>query len=477
MQDTRFDQRELLDDVTERASRFLAALPERRVGADPAAIAALEAWSTSKLSDRGISPREVVAELDARLSAATVASAGPRFFGFVHGGSLPAALAANWLAGAWDQNAFSRASSPAAVWIEAMAAAWLLDVLGLPEDSAVAFTTGATLANFTALAAARRRVLADVGCDVEADGLFGAPPITVCVGAECHPTLRKGLGLLGLGRRRVVELEVDRQGRIRADRLPDLHGPLIVCAQAGNVNSGACDPFEALHAWCSERGAWLHVDGAFGLWAQASPALRPLTTGVWLADSWATDGHKWLNVPYDCGIAVVRDAEALHGAMSFGAPYLPTEPHREPFHYGPEASRRARGIEVYAALRSLGRRGVAEMIEAGCRHARRFAEGLREAGHSVLNDVVLNQVVVSFGTAEVDRAVIAAIQAAGECWCGPTHWQGRDAMRISVSGWATSDQDVERSLASILDCAAAVLARRDPVSRLGETTGRATATD
>lgn len=463
MTDTRFEQRELLSDVTERAVRFLAALPERRVGADPAAVAALDGWASAKLPEAGIAPREVIAELDARLSAATVASAGPRFFGFVHGGSLPAALAANWLAGAWDQNAFSSTSSPAAVWIEALAGAWLLDVLGLPAESAVAFTTGATLANFTALAAARRRVLANVGWDVESEGLFGAPPIRVCVSAESHPSVRKGLGLLGLGRRRVVELEVDRQGRIRADRLPDLRGPLIVCAQAGNVNSGACDPFEALAAWCAERGAWLHVDGAFGLWAQASALLQPLTAGVWLADSWATDGHKWLNVPYDCGIAVVRDAEALHGAMAFGAPYLPTEARREPFHYGPEASRRARGMEVYAALRSLGRRGLADLIEGGCRHARRFAEGLHQAGHAVLNDVVLNQVVVSFGPAEVDRAVIAAVQAAGQCWCGPTHWQGRDAMRISVSGWATREQDVERSLASILECAAAVLGgRRDP---------------
>ncbi len=458
MHDGRFDQRELLMEVTERASRFLLALPDRRVAADPAAVAALEAWSASlKLPDAGIAPRDVVAELDARLSAATVASAGPRFFGFVHGGSLPAALAANWLAGAWDQNAFSTASSPAGVLIEALAGAWLLDVLGLPSDAAVAFTTGATLANFTALAAARRRVLADAGWDVEADGLFGAPPITLLVSAESHPSVRKGLGLLGLGRRRVVELEVDRQGRIRADRLPDLDGAAIVCAQAGNVNSGACDPFEALHDWCAERRAWLHVDGAFGLWAQASPTLQSLTAGVALADSWATDGHKWLNVPYDCGIAVVRDAEALHGAMSFGAPYLPTEARREPFHYGPEASRRARGIEVYAALRSLGRRGLAEMIETGCRHARRFAEGLGKAGHTVLNEVVLNQVVVSFGAAEIDRAVIKAIQTAGECWCGPTNWQGRDAMRISVSGWATTDDDVERSLASILQCASTVL--------------------
>lgn len=459
MSDERFDQRALLADAAERATAFLASLPERRVGADPTAVARLEAWSHRALPESGLPPHAVLAELDDQLSAATVASAGPRFFGFVHGGSLPAALAANWLAGAWDQNAFSTASSPAGVGIEALAAAWLLDLLGLPAGSAVALTTGATLANFSALAAARHRVLAKVGWDVEADGLFGAPPITLLVSRESHPTVRKGLGLLGLGRSRVVELEVDRQGRIRADRLPDLAGPLILCAQAGNVNSGACDPFPDLHDWCRERSAWLHVDGAFGLWAQASPSLRGLTAGVALADSWATDGHKWLNVPYDCGIAVVRDAEALHGAMLFGAAYLPTEARREPFHYGPEASRRARGIDVYAALRSLGRRGVAEMIERHCRQARRFAEGLVAAGHEVLNDVVLNQVVVRFGTVEENRAIIEAIQAAGVCWCGPTHWRGHDAMRISVSGWATTDEDVERSLASILACAAAGLGR------------------
>lgn len=462
--DPRFEHANLFANVAERAARYLSALPSRSVAPDPVAVEALVDWSKRPLPDAPTSAADVIAELDAHVSPATMASAGPRFFGWVHGGSLPAALAANWLAGAWDQNAFCFASSPGAVGVEDLALAWLREVLGLPATTAGSFTTGASVANLTALAAARHRVLARAGHDVERDGLFGAPTVTVAISAESHPTVRKALGLLGFGRERVVTLAVDRQGRIDAGALPALEGPLIVCSQAGNVNSGACDPFDALRAWADEREGWLHVDGAFGLWAQASPRTRSLTAGVERADSWATDGHKWLNVPYDCGIAFVRDADALRAAMAFEAAYLPplapaagdrpaVSTPREPFHYGVEASRRARGVEVFAALRSLGRRGLAEMIETGCGHARRFAAGLREAGFEVLNDVVLNQVVVSFGDAARNAEVVRRVQAAGVCWCGPTHWRGRDAMRISVSGWATRTEDVDLSLASILACA------------------------
>ena len=465
--DPRFDQRELLSDAAERATRYLAHLAERPVPPCPAAVDSLRAWADRPLPEAPASPRDVLADLDDAVAPATMASPGPRFFGWVHGGSLPATVAASWLAATWDQNAFAYQSSPGAVLVEELALAWLREALGLPAAVAGTFATGATAANFAALAAARHRVLARVGHDVERNGLFGAPAVTVATSAESHPTVRKALGLLGLGRDRVVALPVDEQGRIDAARLPDLPGPLIVCAQAGNVNTGACDPFDALRDWADERGAWLHVDGAFGLWAQASPRLRHLTAGVERADSWATDGHKWLNVPYDCGIAFVRDEAALRRAMAFDAAYLPggpvdgsaaedrPGPQREPFHYGLETSRRARGLEVYAALRSLGRSGLAEMIERGCAQARRFAEGLRAAGFEVLNEVALNQVVVSFGDGRRTADVIERIQQAGVCWCGPTHWRGRDAMRISVSCWATTDADVERSLESILACARA----------------------
>jgi glutamate/tyrosine decarboxylase-like PLP-dependent enzyme len=323
----------------------------------------------------------------------------------------------------------------------------VLEALGLPPTAGGAFVTGATMANFTALAAARHTVLARAGWDVDDDGLFGAPPITVVVGEEAHPTLIKSLGLLGLGRGRVLQVPVDGQGRMRAGRLPRLDGPAIVCTQAGNVNTGAFDPFDAIVGEAQARGAWVHVDGAFGLWAVASPALAPLTAGLAAADSWATDAHKWLNVPYDSGIAIVRDAQALMAAMAITADYLPTPgDFRNPSEFTPELSRRARGVDVWAALRTLGRRGLAEMVEGCCRHARRFAHELQAAGATVLNEVLLNQVLVSFGDEETTRRVVAELQRDGTCWCGPTVWQGRTAMRISVCSWATTDDDVTRSL-------------------------------
>ena len=439
--------------AAERASAYLTSLPSRPVAPSPDAVRRLRAFLAEPLPTEPTEPARVLEELDRYGSPATVASAGPRFFGFVNGGTLPASLAAHWLASAWDQNAFSVASSPVAAEFEAAALAWLVALFDFPAGTEAAFTTGATLANFSALAAARHRLLARAGWDVEADGLFGAPPIDVFVSAESHPTVRKGLGLLGLGRARVRELETDAQGRIRGDRLPRFGDRTIVCAQAGNVNSGAFDPFPALVEACAAQGAWLHVDGAFGLWARASARRRALADGIEGADSWATDGHKWLNVPYDCGIAFVRDAEALRRSVSFSASYLPADGPREPFHTTPESSRRARGVDVWAALRSLGRRGIEAMIDRACDQATRFADGLREAGHAVLNDVVLNQVVVSFGDAARNARVIDAIQRDGTCWCGPTEWQGRSAMRISVSSHATGDEDVERSLAAILGAA------------------------
>jgi glutamate/tyrosine decarboxylase-like PLP-dependent enzyme len=307
------------------------------------------------------------------------------------------------------------------------------------------------MANFSALAAARHAVLQAAGWDVEADGLFGAPEMTVIVGAEAHPTLFKSLGLLGLGRNRVVQAPVDGQGRLRADALPDISGPTIVCVQAGNVNTGAFDPIAEICERARAAGAWVHVDGAFGLWARAAPSLRHLAAGLELADSWATDCHKWLNVPYDSGLALVRNADALRAAMAVTADYLPTaSPFRNPSDYTPELSRRARGVEVWAALRSLGKKGVAELIERTCRHARRFAEGLDAAGFEALNDVVLNQVLVRFGDADTTQQVIAELQREGTCWCGSTVWQEQTAMRISVSSWATTDADVEQSLEAMI---------------------------
>jgi glutamate/tyrosine decarboxylase-like PLP-dependent enzyme len=443
----------LLHEAAERAIAYLDGLAERRVSPAPEAVRRLAEFHEA-LPEQPTNPLTVLRRLDELGSPATMASAGPRFFGFVIGGALPVTVAANWLATAWDQNAVLFASAPGAAVLEEVALGWLVELLGLPPGTGGAFVTGATVANFTALAAARRAVLARAGWDVEADGLFGAPPVTVVVGDEAHPSLMKALGLLGLGQKRVVRVPVDGQGRLRADRLPQLAGPTIVCLQAGNVNTGAFDPFAEVCAAAHAVGAWVHVDGAFGLWARAAPERAYLAAGLEQADSWATDAHKWLNIPYDSGLAFVREAGALRAAMTLNAPYLPQGDHREPAQYVPELSRRARGVEVWAALRSLGRAGLADMIERNCRQAARFAEGLRAAGHAVLNDVELNQVLVTFGDAALTQRMIAALQADGTCWAGGTVWQGQTAMRLSVSSWATTDVDIERSLEAILRIAA-----------------------
>ena len=441
---------ELLEEAALRARRYLEEISNRPVAPTAAAIQSLRELD-QPLPEASGDPAQTIATLDRVVSPATMAMAGPRFFGFVIGGSLPVAVAANWMATAWDQNAALYERTPGVAHLEEVALRWLIDLLDLPPTTGGGFVTGATVANFTALAAARHSVLQRVGWKVEADGLFGAPPITVITGEEAHPSLIKALGLLGLGRNRLVRVPVDGQGRMRADRLPEFREPAIVCLQAGNVNTGAFDPFGPLIEAAHARGAWVHVDGAFGLWAKAAPSLRYLTEGLELADSWATDAHKWLNVPYDSGLAFSRDAHALRATMAITAEYLPTETeHRNPSDFTPELSRRARGVEAWAVMHSLGRQGLTELFERNCRQARRFAEGLRAAGYSVLNDVVLNQVLVAFGDAERTRAVISALQKEGTCWCGPTVWQGRTAMRISVSSWATTDADVEASLAAML---------------------------
>lgn len=441
---------DLLQDAARRANNYLNSIHDRRVAPTAENIAALEAAVKTDLPENPTPPENVLEEIDQHGSPATVATQGGRFFGFVTGGTTPAALAASWMVSAWDQNAALRVMSPAAAIFEDVALTWLRDLLNLPEQSAGAIVTGATMANFTGLAAARHAILKRQNWDVENDGLFAAPPITVVVGDEVHVSLLKTLGMLGLGRRRVLRVPVDSQGRMRADALPPLNETTIVCIQAGNVNTGAFDPAKEICEAAHEAGAWVHVDGAFGLFAAMSPQYRHLTAGFEQADSWATDGHKWPNVGYDCGLAFVRHAEVLRAAMTMNAAYLPPGAHRDPCHYTPEMSRRARGVELWAAIRAQGRTGMAALIERTCSHARRFADALRAAGHTVLNDVVLNQVLVSFGTPEQTLTVMRRIQAEGVCWCGETEWQGHVAMRISVSSWATTEADVDAALASIL---------------------------
>ncbi len=462
------DREPLLRRTAELAADFLDRLPDRPVGAS-VDVATLRDALGGPIPEHGEDPEAVVEALSGRVEPGLIGSAGPRYFGFVVGGGVPAALAADWLTSAWDQNAGLYALSPAASVIEEVAGTWLIELFGLPAGSSVGFVTGATMANFTAIAAARHKVLEEAGWNVEEDGLTGAPPIAIVTGDEAHVTIFVSLQMLGLGRARVHRVAADGQGRMRPDVLREtlarLEGPTIVCAQAGNVNTGAFDPLPEIAAAVRERpNAWLHVDGAFGLWAAAAPSLRDRIPGLDLADSWTTDSHKWLNVPYDSGIVIVRDAAAHHAAMTLGASYYVETAggERDPYNWVPESSRRARGFAIYAALRSLGRAGLADMLDRCCSIARRMADGLRGAeGVTILNDVVLNQVLVRFepaGGGDADgftRAVIAAVQADGTCWLGGTTWHGTAAMRISVSNWSTTEADADMSVAAILRCARA----------------------
>jgi glutamate/tyrosine decarboxylase-like PLP-dependent enzyme len=443
--------RDILASAAERAIRYLDEIDARPVFPCGEHIEALSAALGGPLPEAPANPSAVVRFIDEFGAPATVASTGGRYFGFVTGGALPATVAANWLATAWDQNSFSHISSPATALFEDAAIRWLKQALRLPAEAAGALVTGATMANFTCLAAARDELLWRSGWDAGKNGLFGAPEVDVILGEEVHGTVLKVLSMLGLGRDRVILVPVDDQGRMRPDRLPAMSRPAIVCLQAGNVNSGAFDPAGEIIAAAKSAGCWIHVDGAFGLWARASDTLSPLADGFDGADSWATDAHKWLNVPYDCGAAFVRDPAALRRAMSISGDYLLLGEARNAIDATPESSRRARGIEVWAALKSLGREGLAQMIERNCAQARQFADGLSAAGVDILNEVVLNQVVAAFGDDETTSRVIGRVQSSGICWCGGTTWRGRHAMRISVSSWATSEQDVSRSLRAILD--------------------------
>ena len=440
----------LLAEVARRAGRYLASLDERPVAPDRAALSGLARFD-EPLPELPGDPAATLALLDEAGSPATMASAGGRYFGFVIGGSHPAALAASWLATAWDQNAALPVMSPTAAHLHEVVTGWLGELFGLPAGSAAVFVTGAAMANAAALTAARDQQLARVGWDAQADGLFGAPELTVVVGEKAHSTLIKALGLIGLGRDRVRLVPADDQGRIRADCLPqDVTGPAVICVQAGEVNTGAFDPFPAVVEWARPRQAWIHVDGAFGLWALVDPSRRNLTAGLTDADSWATDAHKWLNVPYDCGIVLVRRPEDLRRSFASVAGYLPPDTGFEAMQHTPQASQRARQVEVWAVLRTLGRQGVADLIVRTCQHAQAMAGYLRQAGLEVLNDVVLNQVLVRAATDDQTLALVQAVQQDGTCWCGPTVWDHRPAMRISVSGWATSREDISQSADAII---------------------------
>jgi glutamate/tyrosine decarboxylase-like PLP-dependent enzyme len=456
--------RPLLNDAATYATEFLERLPERIV-APTATAEELRKELGGPLPDGPRQPQLVVAELARSAEQGLMATPGGRFFGFVIGGSLPAALAADWLTSAWDQNAGLYAAAPAASVVEEVCGAWLIELFGLPPQVSYGLVTGCQMANFTALAAARHSVLEAADWDVEIDGLVGAPPIRVIVGEERHVTIDRALRFLGLGTTNLRTVPADAQGRMRADALRDAlsesSGPTIVCAQAGNVNTGAVDPLRSICAAAQEAGAWVHIDGAFGMWAAASPSLRHLVEGMEDADSWATDAHKWLNVPYDSGLVFCAHPAAHQAAMSSHASYLVHSEGRErdEMDWNPEFSRRARGFPVYAALRSLGRSGVADLVDRCCAHARSFAEALgQEPGVEVLNDVVLNQVLVRFLDSGGDhdartRAVVKAVQEDGTCWLGGTTWQGKAAMRISVSNWSTTAEDVDRSVEAILRAA------------------------
>jgi glutamate/tyrosine decarboxylase-like PLP-dependent enzyme len=451
---------ELLRRTAEIAAEYLASLPERPVRAD-ASLDELRSGLRVALEDRSRPALQVIEDLVAAADLGLVGTQSPRYFGFVIGGGLDAAIAADWLTSVWDQNGGGYPAGPSAAVAEEVACEWLLEILGLPNDAGVGLTTGCQMAHFTCLAAARHRVLADAGWDVEADGLFGAPPIRVFVGAKAHATVFAALRMLGLGSRRVELVPADDQGRLRtselAELLPSGNGPAIVIAQVGEVNTGAIDAMPEITQLARERNAWCHVDGAFGLWAAGSPSLRGLVDGVAEADSWATDAHKWLNVPYDCGVAIVRDRAAHAEAMnSFaGAEYIPQPQHDERYQadWVPEFSRRARGFAVYAALRELGRRGVSELVERCCGCARLMAEELaRDPRVVVLNDVILNQVLVRFACdgKNITDKVIDAVQREGTCWMSGTEWDGEPAMRISVCNWRTTEDDIRRSAKAIL---------------------------
>lgn len=442
----------ILDSAASYAGRYLDELRERRVYPDKGSLEELKRLPF-KLPESKTETEDVLELLNSVGSVNTVATNGGRYFGFVFGGVLPASLAANWLATAWDQNAVFRVTSPVAAEIEKIAAGWLLDLLRLPSLSAVGFVTGTTMANFCGAIAARYHLSRRMGWDIKSRGMNNAPRIRVIAGEEVHASMQRALILAGFGLDEIIKVPTDDQGRIIAEKIPDLDASTLLCLQAGNVNTGAIDPVREICLRAKDKGAWVHVDGAFGLWARVSPEKSQMAEGCELADSWAIDLHKWLNVPYDSGLVVCKEPQVLQNALSVSAAYLPDSVEPEPYFNTPEMSRRARGIDAWAAIYSLGRKGVVDLIERCCSLAELFAARLEHAGFKILNKVALNQVLVSFGDAELTNRIIKKIQDDGTCWCGGTVWKGMTAMRISVSSWMTTQEDIERSAAAIIKIA------------------------
>lgn len=434
------NEADLVRDADERALTYLTGIENRRVFPSNAAVDALVAFDES-LPETGHPSAETLAMLDQIGSPATVATNGPRYFGFVVGAALPVAAAAERLMLAWDNGAALYVTSPVCATVEDVAAKWMLDILDLPRESAVGFGTSATACSLTCLTAARRALLLRAGWNPDEDGLFGAPEIRVVVSEKTHITILKALRVLGFGRSRLLVAPVDAEGRIDPNRMPDLDDRTIVCLQAGEVNTGEFDPFSDIIPKARAAGAWVHIDGAFGLWARASEKMRHHTNGVEDADSWTVDGHKWLNTPYDCAMAICKDPAALAGAMNSDAVYA-TGTAKAQKNLTLEFSRRARGVPVWAALRSLGRQGVAEMVERHCSQAARLAGRLKKEGFDVVNSVVLNQVMVRGDNDAETRAIQAWAQESGEVWFGMSSWDGRAVFRLSISSWRTTDDDI-----------------------------------
>lgn len=448
--------RDVFETARRIATQYLDTVAQRHAGGTSRRAALLETLG-GPLPQAPADPVSVLEQLASHADPGIVASAGPRYFGFVTGGAVPVTVAAEWLGSAWDQNACLYVLSPAVAVMEDVVAGWVLELLDFPRQAGVGFVTGCHMANFTCLAAARHEVLRRAGWNVETHGLQRAPRVRVIAGDEAHITAIGALRYLGFGSEEIELVAVDDQGRMRAEALDATlkngDGPAIVCAQAGNVSTGASDPFDAIVASAHAHGAWVHVDGAFGLWAAAVPELRRQVAGIEKADSWATDAHKWLNVPYDSGIAIVADAAPHRAAMGLKASYLQrgADEERVGMDWVPESSRRSRVIPLYALFRTLGRDGIADIVRRNCALARRMADRLSGTkAVRILNDVVLNQVLVRFKDDETTRQVIASVQAEGTCWAGGTFWQGKQAMRISVSNWSTTEADIDRSAEAIL---------------------------
>jgi glutamate/tyrosine decarboxylase-like PLP-dependent enzyme len=447
---------DLLRSAADLSLDYVTTVDQRRVSPDQAAVAALAGFD-EPLPDDGADAMDTLRLLAELGGPATMASTGPNYYGFVNGATYPVALAGSWLTSSWDQNTALPVMSPVAAKLRDVVQGWLVDLLALPAGTGVAFVSGDTMANVACLAAARDQLLHDLGWDVQSEGLIGAPDLAVVVGERAHTTLFKSLGLVGLGRRRLTVVPADDQGRIRADRLPDVTGPVLFCAQAGEVNTGAFDPFDEIADWVAERSGWLHVDGAFGLWAMADPSRKHLTPGLDRAHSWAADAHKWLNVTYDSGLVFVRDLAALRRTFAAVAGYLPSGDTFDAMHHTPQSSQRARAVEIWSVLRTLGRRGVADMVVTACDAAATIADRLAGGGLTVLNDVVLNQVLVRLVDGPTTEALVDEVQFDGRIWCGPTQWRGSTAMRISVSSWKTGPDDAAFAADVIMDCASRVL--------------------